>query len=251
MAAPEYPTGAAPPSGKIAVSPSPKITKLPGDVQPEVHQLISMIKAYKAATDWDSIDETTRALDADCVYDMPFMYITGGRDRVRAVAKLLAPLGRTDFEPKLVHFLINGASRTAELEMEGTLHVMPRRYWFAPITWLLPPIRIAGTITLRVKSWNDKVALVQERYSNIPVLIPRLVRWLAGCTMGALGMIAEPAVRTLYEWFMAGFNTVQSGVDHVAQQHPQPAAVAFKVKEMQDKALTEVAGVGERSSGND
>ncbi|GLI58860.1 hypothetical protein VaNZ11_000625 [Volvox africanus] len=246
MAAPEYPASAAPPSGKIDVSPSPKITKLPGDVQPEVQQLISTIKAYKAATDWDRIDETTRALDADCVYDLPFMYITGGRDRVRAVAKLLALLGRTDFEPKLVHFLINSTARTAELEMEGTLHVIPRRYWFAPITWLLPPIRIAGTITLRVKSLNDQVALVQERYSNIPVLIPRLVRWFAGWTIGALGVIAEPTGRTLYTWFMAGYNTVQSGGDHVAQQHPQAAAVASKVKEIQDKAVTEVAAVRER-----
>ncbi|GIL70389.1 hypothetical protein Vretifemale_1157, partial [Volvox reticuliferus] len=118
MAGPEYSPSAAPTSSKTIISPLPKITKLPGDVQPEVQQLISMIRAYKAATDWDSIDETTRALDADCVYDLPFMYITGGRDRVRAVAKLLAPLGHTDFQPKLVHFLIDGASRTAELEME-------------------------------------------------------------------------------------------------------------------------------------
>jgi hypothetical protein len=60
---------------------------------------------------------------------------------------------------------MNSAARKAELEIEGTLRVVPRRYWFAPITWVLPSsIPLAGTVTLHVKSWNDKVSCVQERW---------------------------------------------------------------------------------------
>jgi hypothetical protein len=76
MATSEHPSSAAAHAGSgagAAGSSVPKITKLPGDVQPEVWQLISTVQAYKAATDWDRIDEATRALDADCVYDSPFM----------------------------------------------------------------------------------------------------------------------------------------------------------------------------------
>lgn len=59
---------------------------------------------------------------------------------------------------------MNSAERKAQLDVEGTFNVVPRCYWFAPITWLLPSsVSLGGTITLHVKSWNDKVSRVQER----------------------------------------------------------------------------------------
>ncbi|EFJ50880.1 hypothetical protein VOLCADRAFT_88263 [Volvox carteri f. nagariensis] len=239
MAASEYPSSTAAHAGSAAASASPKITKLPEDVQPEVRQLISTVQAFKAATDWDRIDSATRALDADCVYDSPFMYITGGRDRVRAVAKLLAPFAYTEFDPKLVHITMNSAERKAELEVEGMLRVLPRRYWFAPVTWILPSsIPLGGTITLHVTSWNDKVSRIQERFTNIPVIIPRLVRWLAGWAMGSFGVVAEPALCTLNDWYTAGFTSVQGSMEQVVQQHPQAAAVISKAAEVRDKVAT-------------
>ncbi|GLC45036.1 hypothetical protein PLESTB_001461700 [Pleodorina starrii] len=256
QAASEYPASAAAhhhnASGGAAAAASslPRITKLPEDVQLEVRQLISTIQAYKAATDWDRIDEATRALDADCVYDSPFMYITGGRDRVRAVAKLLAPFAYTQFDPKLVHILMNTAERKAELEVEGTLRVVPRRYWFLPATWLLPSaIPIGGTVTLHVKSWNDKVSRVQERFTNIPVVIPRLFRWAAGWTVGTFGALAEPALRTLSDWYSTGYSTVQGGVEQVVQTHPQVAAAVSKAEEVRDKVAAGMESAKARIAG--
>ncbi len=60
--------------------------------------------------------------------------------------------------PQLIRIGMNSAARKAEVEVDGTLRVVYRRYWFLPVTWLLPSsIPIEGTVSLDVKSWNDKV----------------------------------------------------------------------------------------------
>ncbi|KAG2445641.1 hypothetical protein HXX76_000251 [Chlamydomonas incerta] len=195
----------------------PCVSKVPSDVQPEIAKLLHTFSSYKAAGDWAAIDGATRPLDEDCVYDSPFMYITGGRDRVRAVAKLLAPLAYTEFEPKLVRVCMDNAGREAEVEVDGTLRVVPRKYWWAPLTWFLPSsVPVDGTVTVRVKSWNDKVSLLKERFANIPTP-PVLLRWLAGWGAGTTGVIAEPLIYKLYEWFTAGYSSVQGGVEQVSR----------------------------------
>lgn len=212
-------------TGKVEERSIPKIVKLPDEVQPEVRALINKIRDYKGATNWSEIDAATSVLDEDAVYDSPFMYITGGRDRVRAVAKLLSPFAYTEFEPKVVRIGINNSTRMAELELDGTLRVNPRRYWFLPLTLFLPSIPIEGTVGLRVKSWNDKVSRVEERFFNLPNFVPVAFRWLAGFTTGTFGAITEPVLLQLWEWYKTGYATVEQGAHQVISSEPVSAAL--------------------------
>ncbi|KXZ47411.1 hypothetical protein GPECTOR_35g849 [Gonium pectorale] len=221
------------PAGVRSSQPPSSVSKLPNEVTPEVQQLIQTIRDYKSATEWERIDEATRALDTDCVYDSPFMYITGGRDRVRAVAKLLAPFAHTEFEPKLVRILMDSASRKAEMEVDGTLRVVPHRYWFLPATWFIPTLPIEGTVSMHVKSWNDKVARVEERFFNLPTIIPLPFRWVAGWLTSTAGILMEPALRTLSDWTATGRGMVEGGTE-AAVRHPAVATVVGKAEELKE-----------------
>ncbi|PNW75139.1 hypothetical protein CHLRE_12g514350v5 [Chlamydomonas reinhardtii] len=224
------------------------VAKVPTDVQPEIARLVQTFSSYKAAGDWAAIDGATRPLDEDCVYDSPFMYISGGRDRVRAVAKLLAPLAYTEFEPKLVRVCMDNTGREAEVEVDGTLRVVPRKYWWAPVTWFLPSsVPVDGTVTVRVKSWNDKVSLLKERFANIPTP-PVLLRWLAGWGAGTTGVIMEPLIYKLYEWFSAGYSSVQGGVDQVSR-YPAVAKAVDAADGMRENLAATADSVKAKAAG--
>ncbi|KAG2501781.1 hypothetical protein HYH03_000281 [Edaphochlamys debaryana] len=231
-----------------AASSLPTVTKLPDDVSPEVRALIATVQRYKSATTWEEIDEATRALDADAVYDSPFMYISGGRDRVRAVAKLLAPFAYTEFTPRLVHILMHSAERKAQLDVDGTLTVIPRRHWWLPLSWFAPELPIQGTVSLTVKSWNDKVARVQERFANIPTAIPFIIRWLTGWGVGTFGAIAEPVLAQLAEWYSTGYSTVQGGVEQVSA-HPAVASAASRLEDLKGSVASGVDAVKGKVAG--
>lgn len=195
----------------------PMVVKVAEDVSPEVRALIDTIQNYKSAIDWDRIDEATSLLDDDAVYDSPFMFIPGGRERIRAVAKLLAPFAYAEFKPKVARIVMNSAERKAELEFDGTLDIIPRRYWWAPVTWFLPShIPVEGTVGIHVKSWNDKIARVYERYFNIPTLMPLPVRWMNGWFWGVVAQLSEPALRTVLDSFQTGYIRVEDTGRHVA-----------------------------------
>ncbi|PNH05783.1 Choline dehydrogenase [Tetrabaena socialis] len=121
---------------------------------------------------------------------------------------------------------MNETARKGVVEVDGTLRIVPRRYWFLPYSWFLPSaVPLEGTVTMHIKSWNDKVARVQERFFNIPTIIPVPVRWLVGWAVGTAGVLSEPALAQLYDWYSAGYSGVQGGVEQALQSAPVAAAV--------------------------
>ena len=65
---------------------------------------------------------------------------------------------------QLVRFLDAGTDTRAVVEVDGVIAIQLRRYWWAPLTWLLPSrVPVHGTATLTVKGWNDKVARIRTR----------------------------------------------------------------------------------------
>jgi hypothetical protein len=84
------------------------------------------------------------------------------------------------------------------------------------------------------------------RFTNLPVVIPRLFRWLAGWAVGTAGVLAEPALLTLQKWYTTGYDTVQGSAEQVAAQHPQ---VASKVEAVRNAVVSGVEGAKARVTG--
>lgn len=73
-------------------------------------------------------------------------------------------------------------------------HIMPKKRWFLPPTWLLPrDIPFHNTIKIGVKGWNDKIAYFKSNPHNL-LSLPFILRYIWGWSIGTAGMVIEPAI---------------------------------------------------------
>ncbi|MEW5299616.1 MAG: hypothetical protein WDW36_002612 [Sanguina aurantia] len=213
-------------SSSVPVPVHKTVIKAPSDLSPELSQLVTMLQAYGTTNTWEGMRQVLSRLDEDAYYDHPLIYIQG-RERIRVLSSLLALMVEKEVDPKVVRLQMTDNNR-AEMDVDTTCRYVSARYWWLPLTYLVPAVpNVQTTQTIIVKGWNNRISHLSERFHNLPAL-PYFLRYIVGWTAGTAAVLLEPLIHSIINFAEPIVEKVQEVVDPLVER---AAEVVEAVKE--------------------